>query len=86
MMLIDYFIQKPNRKVSHLSQKINSINALKHQHHQAFNYRLKRFAVSKVGIASAFTAGAGYQALNGNKQNSSSKIKLSQFSWLLRLL
>ncbi|NMM41458.1 hypothetical protein [Pseudoalteromonas arctica] len=85
-MLIDYFIQKPTRKVSHLSQKMNSINALKQQHHQAFNYRLKRFAVSNVGIASAFTAGVGYQALNGHNQNSANKIKLSQFSWLLRLL
>ena len=85
-MLNDYFIKKPNHKVRHLSQKMNSINALKQQHHQAFNYRLKRFAVSNVGIASAFTAGAGFQALNSHNQNSSKKIKLSQFSWLLRLL
>ncbi|BDF96420.1 MULTISPECIES: hypothetical protein [Pseudoalteromonas] len=84
-MLIDYFILKPNRKVAHLTEKMNTIQALKQQHHQAFNYRLKRFAVTKVGIASAFTAGAGYQALN-SRRPSSNVAKLSQFSWLLRLL
>lgn len=85
-MLIDYFILKPNRKVAHLTQKMNTIQSLKQQHHQALNYRLKRFAVTKVGIASAFTAGAGYQSLSGSSGKSNKLSQLGQFSWLLRLL
>ena len=86
-MLIDYFIRKPNRRVAHLAQKMNTTQALKQQHHQALNYRLKRFAVTKVGIASAFTAGVGYQALNSRSSSGNATMaKLSQFTWLLRLL
>lgn len=86
-MLIDYFIHKPQSKVEQLSQQMDTVSELKRQHYQALNYRLKRFAVTKVGLASAFTAGAGYQSLK-SKDNSSSSVagKLSKFTWLLRLL
>ena len=62
-MFIDYFIKKPQKKVNNLSQQMDLLDELKRQHHQAFNYRLKRFAVTKVGLASAFSAGVGYGAL-----------------------
>ena len=85
-MLIDYFIQKPQTKVDHLSEKMDTIDELKRQHHQAFSYRLKRFAVTKVGLASAFTAGAGYQTLKSGDNSSGIASKVSKFTWLLRLL
>ncbi|KPH65083.1 hypothetical protein AMS58_19330 [Pseudoalteromonas porphyrae] len=85
-MIIDYFIQKPNRKVTHLSQKMDALDGLKKQHQQAFNYRLKRFLVSNVGIGSAFTAGAGYQALKSSEKHKSTASKISKLTWLLRLL
>ena len=47
-MLIDYFINKPQHRVTELSQQMDLQDELKRQHHQAFKYRLKRFAVSKV--------------------------------------
>lgn len=85
MMIIDYFINTQQRKVEALTNQMAISNELKRQHHQALNYRLKRFAVTKVGIASAFSAGVGYQTLQscGIKQ---SKLKqLSKFKWLLKL-
>lgn len=85
-MLIDYFINKPQHKVSELSHQMDLQDELKRQHHQAFNYRLKRFAVSKVGIASAFTAGMGYEALNDPQPKGSKLKQIGRFSWLLRLL
>lgn len=85
-MLIDYFIHKPQRKVDHLSNKMDTLNELKRQHHQAFKYRLKRFAVTKVGLASAFTAGIGYQSLKSNSSSSGVASKVSKLTWLLRLM
>ncbi|WP_404342505.1 hypothetical protein [Pseudoalteromonas mariniglutinosa] len=85
-MLIDYFIKKPNNNVARLSRRIDTLNSLKQQHHQAFNYRLKRFAVTKVGIASAFSAGVGYQALQGNNKHESKVSYLSHLIWLLKRL
>ncbi len=84
-MLIDYLINKPQRKVNTLSNQMDLQNELKRQHHQAFNYRLKRFAVTKVGIASAFTAGMGYGALQSSKPSGKLK-QIRHLSWLLRLL
>ena len=86
MMLIDYFINKPQHRVTKLSQQMDLQDELKRQHHQAFTYRLKRFAVSKVGIASAFTAGMGYEALNNSDHKDGKLKQVSRFSWLLRLL
>lgn len=85
-MIIDYFINKPQRRVEELTEKMDLRDELKRQHHQALNYRLKRFAVTNVGIASAFTAGMGYQALQNNDSNQSKMNKISKFTWLLRLL
>ncbi len=85
-MLINYFIREPLKKVTDLSHSMDMQDELKRQHHQAFNYRIKRFAVTKVGLASAFTAGMGYQALQSNDQSKSKLKQVSQFSWLLRLL
>ena len=45
-MIIDYFIHKPQKNVRSLSEQMDLADELKRQHHQAFNYRLKRFAVS----------------------------------------
>jgi hypothetical protein len=39
-----------------------------------------------VGIASAFTAGMGYEALNDPQPKSSKLKQIGRFSWLLRLL
>ncbi|MGX1111886.1 MULTISPECIES: hypothetical protein [Pseudoalteromonas] len=86
MMFIDYFIKKPQKKVNNLSQQMDLLDELKRQHHQAFNYRLKRFAVTKVGLASAFSAGVGYGALKNDDHQHGKLKQLSQFSWLLRLL
>lgn len=85
-MLIDYFVQKPQKRVNHLIEKMTYAQELKRQHQQAFKYRLKRFAVTPVGVASAFSAGAGYQALNSKPKNGGTISKIGQFSWLLRLL
>ncbi|MDP2636170.1 MULTISPECIES: hypothetical protein [unclassified Pseudoalteromonas] len=85
-MIIDYFVNKPQQRVEELTEKMDFRDELKRQHHQALNYRLKRFAVTNVGIASAFTAGAGYQALKNNDSNQSKLSKLSKFTWLLRFI
>lgn len=87
-MIIDYFVRKPNQNVTKLSQKMDFQQHLKQQHQAAFAYRLKRFAVTKVGIASAFSAGMGYQALKSSdsKESTSTLNKLSKFTWLLRLI
>ncbi|MCQ8879971.1 hypothetical protein NQT69_18395 [Pseudoalteromonas shioyasakiensis] len=85
-MLIDYFIHKPQSKVDHLSHEMDTLDELKRQHHQAFKYRLKRFAISKAGLASAFTAGAGYQALKSNNESTGVINTVGKFTWLLRLL
>ncbi|MGO2477964.1 MAG: hypothetical protein ACTH7Q_06290 [Pseudoalteromonas sp.] len=84
-MLIDYFIKKPNHKVTQLSKEMDLQQSLKRQHQSAFTYRLKRFAVTKVGLASAFSAGVGYQALKSDDKSSKSNY-LSKFTWLLRLI
>lgn len=84
-MLIDYFIQKPNHKVTQLSREMDLQQDLKKQHQRAFTHRLKRFAVTKVGIASAFSAGVGYQALKSDGKSGKLN-QLSKFTWLLRLI
>ncbi|MDN3379678.1 MULTISPECIES: hypothetical protein [unclassified Pseudoalteromonas] len=85
-MFIDYFIHKPQSKVDQLSTEMDTLDELKRQHQQAFKYRLKRFTVSKAGLASAFTAGAGYQALKSNENSTSVISTVGKFTWLLRLL
>ncbi|MFY8327724.1 hypothetical protein [Pseudoalteromonas sp. ZZD1] len=85
-MLIDYFIHKPQSKVDQLSTEMDTLDELKRQHQQAFKYRLKRFTVSKAGLASAFTAGAGYHALKSNENSTGVISTVGKFTWLLRLL
>tara|TARA_B100002049_G_scaffold235331_1_gene219460 strand:+ start:1187 stop:1444 length:258 start_codon:yes stop_codon:yes gene_type:complete len=85
-MIIDYFINKPQKNVRSLSEQMDLADELKRQHHQAFNYRLKRFAVSKAGIASAFTAGMGYQAMKSDEPSKGPVKQVTRFAWLLRLL
>nr|WP_206018120.1 MULTISPECIES: hypothetical protein [unclassified Pseudoalteromonas] len=53
---------------------------LKRQHHAAFQYRLKRFAATKVGLTSAFLAGVAVQA----GKNETGLVK--KYGWLVRLL
>ena len=62
-MLVNYLIKAPNENVDALSRQMDTRSELKRQHHAAFQYRLKRFAVTKVGLSSAFIAGAAVQAV-----------------------
>ncbi len=66
-MLVNYLIKAPNENVDALSKQMHTRSELKRQHHAAFQYRLKRFAATKVGLTSAFLAGAAVQA--GKRRN-----------------
>lgn len=79
-MLVNYLIQSPNKAVNNLSKQMDLQSELKRQHHMAFKYRLKRFAVTKVGISSAFLAGAVVQA------SSTKPGLIKKYAWLARLL
>ncbi|MBE0360718.1 MULTISPECIES: hypothetical protein [Pseudoalteromonas] len=79
-MLVNYLIKEPNKNVQALSEKMDMQNELKRQHHAAFQYRLKRLAATKVGITSAFLAGAAVQA--GKSETS----LVRKYGWLVRLL
>jgi hypothetical protein len=80
-MLVNFLIKEPNQSVETLSQQMTLRTELKRQHYAAFNYRLKRFAVTKVGLLSAFTAGAVFQANNHSETNF-----VKKYAWLTRLL
>lgn len=79
-MLVNFLIKAPNQNVENLNQQMTLRSELKRQHHAAFKYRLKRFAVTKVGLISAFTAGAAYQASSNNETSF-----LKKCVWLTRL-
>ncbi|MBB1385596.1 hypothetical protein H5119_08600 [Pseudoalteromonas sp. SG45-5] len=79
-MLVNYLIKEPNKNVQALSEKMDMQNELKRQNHAAFQYRLKRLAATKVGITSAFLAGAAVQV--GKSETS----LVRKYGWLVRLL
>ncbi|WP_372762343.1 hypothetical protein [Pseudoalteromonas sp.] len=79
-MLIKFFIKSPHEKLNNLTQQMQLRSELKRQHQAAFKYRLKRFAVTKVGLTSAFLAGAVMQASDSNSKF------IRKFAWLARLL
>ena len=79
-MLVNHLIKAPNENVQLLSKQMDVRSELKRQHHAAFQYRLKRFAATKVGLTSAFLAGAAVQA--GKSETS----LVRKYGWLVRLL
>ncbi|MBB1288531.1 hypothetical protein H5085_06370 [Pseudoalteromonas sp. SR43-6] len=79
-MLVNYLIKAPNENVDALSRQMDTRSELKRQHHAAFQYRLKRFAVTKVGLSSAFIAGAAVQA--GKSETSF----VRKYGWLVNLI
>ncbi|WP_165723747.1 hypothetical protein [Pseudoalteromonas sp. Z1A2] len=79
-MLVNYLIKAPNENVDALSKQMDTRSELKRQHHAAFQYRLKRFAVTKVGLSSAFIAGAAVQA------SKSETSFVRKYGWLVNLI
>jgi hypothetical protein len=79
-MLVNFLIKAPSKNVESLSKQMDTCNKLKHQHHAAFLYRLKRFAATKAGLTSAFIAGAAVQA---GKSDTS---LVRKYSWLFKLI
>ncbi|ATC85428.1 hypothetical protein [Pseudoalteromonas arctica] len=78
-MLVNYLIKAPNENVDALSKQMDTRSELKRQHHAAFQYRLKRFAATKVGLTSAFLAGAAVQTGKGETS------LVRKYGWLVRL-
>lgn len=79
-MLVNYLIKAPNENVNALNKQMDTRNELKRQHHAAFQYRLKRFAATKMGLTSAFVAGIAVQA--GKSETGLVK----KYGWLVKLL
>ncbi len=79
-MLINFLINSPNDRVNHLNEQVATRAELKRQHLTAIKYRAKRFAATKVGLVSAFTAGALVESAKGNTNT------VKKYSWLLKLL
>ncbi|WP_338365977.1 hypothetical protein [uncultured Pseudoalteromonas sp.] len=78
-MLVDFLIKKPHENVETLNKQMDLQHALKRQHHAAIKYRFKRFAATKVGLASAFLAGVTVQASKGERKF------LRKYAWLANL-
>ena len=79
-MLVNFLIKAPNENVDALSKKMDLQQELKRQHCAALKYRFKRFAATKVGIGSAFFAGAAVQA--GKSETSF----VRKYGWLVNLI
>lgn len=79
-MLINLLIKQPLDKVNSLDKQIKLHEQLKSQHIAAIKYRFKRFAATKVGIASAFFAGIVVASTKSN-----SKL-VKKYGWLVKLL
>ena len=79
-MLINFLINSPNDRVNHLNEQVAARAELKRQHLTAIKYRAKRFAATKVGLVSAFTAGAVVESAKGDTN------MVKKYSWLLKLL
>ena len=79
-MLINYLINSPNARVQQLHKEVAIQSELKHQHLTAIKYRAKRFAATKVGIVSAFSAGVVVESAKGDTNI------VKKYSWLLKLL
>lgn len=79
-MLINLLISSPNTQVQQLNQDVAMRAKLKLQHLAAIKYRAKRFAATRVGVASAFTAGVLVESAKGDSNT------IKKYSWLLRLL
>ena len=78
-MLVNFLIKEPNENVDTLNKQMDLQHALKRQHHAAIKYRFNRFAAAKVGLASAFLAGATVQA--GKSETSF----VRKYGWLVKL-
>lgn len=79
-MLINYLINSPDARVQQLHKEVAIQSELKRQHLTAIKYRAKRFAATKVGLLSAFTAGAVVESAKGDTN------MVKKYSWLLKLL
>lgn len=79
-MLINYLINSPNSQVKQLNKDVAIRAELKSQHLAAIKYRAKRFAATKVGLASAFAAGAVVESAKGDANT------IKKYTWLLKLL
>ncbi|MCK8134449.1 hypothetical protein [Pseudoalteromonas sp. 2CM28B] len=79
-MLINYLINSPNVRVQQLDKEVVMRSELKRQHLAAIKYRAKRFATTKVGLASAFAAGAVVESAKGDAN------MIKKYTWLLKLL
>ncbi|WP_372859646.1 hypothetical protein [Pseudoalteromonas sp.] len=79
-MLINFLINSPDARVNHLNEEVSTRAELKRQHLMAIKYRAKRFAATKVGLVSAFTAGAVVESAKGDTN------MVKKYSWLLKLL
>ena len=79
-MLINYLINSPDARVQQLHKEVAIQSELKRQHLTAIKYRAKRFAATKVGLVSAFSAGVVVESANGDTNI------VKKYSWLLKLL
>lgn len=79
-MLINFLINSPNARVQQLDKEVVMRSELKRQHLAAIKYRAKRFAATKVGLASAFAAGAVVESAKGDANT------VKKYTWLLKLL
>lgn len=79
-MLINYLINSPDARVQQLHKEVAIQSELKRQHLSAIKYRAKRFAATKVGLVSAFSAGVVVESAKGDTNI------VKKYSWLLKLL
>ncbi|NWL15315.1 hypothetical protein FHG08_06175 [Pseudoalteromonas sp. Scap03] len=79
-MLINYLINSPDARVQQLHKEVAIQSELKRQHLTAIKYRAKRFAATKVGLVSAFSAGVVVESAKGDTD------MVKKYSWLVKLL
>jgi len=66
--------------VQHLNKEVTVRAQLKRQHLAAIKYRAKRFAATRAGIISAFTAGVVVESAKSDTSMA------KKYGWILKLL